>query len=302
MSLSQSSNIYPAHVTTALPRFIALKWSIASLEDNLAWHSDDYWISERAKHHRYSFRMLRYWYVEQLLSIECARLGRPLAVLEIGVDRGQMKSFIDGIPRAPGVASLYSTWEAADVLPQQAALDAAGYGTCNTVNADDSDSLAQFAGKCYGQYDAVIALHVLEHLNKPERAVTFLSATLKAGGIVIGGFPVLPSGVARLRERQLKTTAEPFGHVSAFSPRRVRKMAERAGLTVDYSSGAFLFRASSSPLEHSAWWLRINTAFGALLPCWPGEIYWQLRKPSGAQSLVDAKPRTPFAPALAKVT
>jgi SAM-dependent methyltransferase len=165
-------------------------------------------------------------------------------------------------------------------MPQQEALDEAGYGLCHQVNLDDSDSLARLIGQLHNQYDAIILLHVLEHLNKPERAIMFLSAVLKADGIVLGGFPVLPSGIARLRERQLQNSAQPFGHITAFSPRRVRKMAERAGLSVDYASGAFAVRASGSPLEHSSRWLRLNIAFGAMFPGWPGEIYWQLRKSS----------------------
>ena len=272
------SVLRPIQQSFSIPRFAALDWSLDSLAQNTAWRTDQYWISERAKHHRYSFRMLRYWYIERLLNIERERLGRPLAVLEIGVDRGQMKTFIDGVPSTSGGEPLYSTWDAADIKPQQDTLNKAGYGLCHQVNLDDSDSLAGLTGHLQNQYDVIVLLHVLEHLSKPERAITFLSATLKSGGIILGGFPVLPSGIARLRERQLQYTAEPFGHISAFSPRRLRKMAERSGLSVDYASGAFAIRASGSPLEHIPSWLRFNIAFGAMFPGWPGEIYWQLRK------------------------
>jgi SAM-dependent methyltransferase len=279
--LAESPSAPPStHQSSLISRFAASDWSLDSLAQNTAWRTDQYWISERAKHYQYAFRMLRYWYIERLLNIERERLGRPLSVLEIGVDRGQMKTFIDGVPRPDGSERLYSAWDAADVKPQQEALDSVGYGLCHQVNLDDSDSLARLIGQLKSRYDVIVLLHVLEHLNKPERAVTFLSAVLKSDGIVLGGFPVLPSGIARLRERQLQKTAEPFGHVSAFSPRRVRKMAERSGLTVDYASGAFAVRASGSPLEHTSSWLRFNIAFGALFPGWPGEIYWQLRKPA----------------------
>lgn len=263
----------------SIPRFAASGWSLDSLVQNTAWRTDQYWISERAKHRRYSFRMLRYWYMERLLNIKREQLGRPLTVLEIGVDRGQMKTFIDGVPRSRGAERLYSTWDAADVKPQQEALNKAGYAHCHQANLDDGDSLAQLIEPLRNQYDVIILLHVLEHLTKPERAIMFLTAALKSNGIILGGFPVLPSGIARLRERQLQNTAQPFGHISAFSPRRVRKMAERSGLRVDYASGAFALRASGSPLEHTSIWLRFNVAFGALFPGWPGEIYWQLRKP-----------------------
>jgi SAM-dependent methyltransferase len=268
----------------------ALHWPLDSLTNNRAWQQDDYWINERAKHRRFSFRMLRYWYMERLLRETREQLGRPLRVLEIGVDRGQMKAFVDGAPADVNADSLYSAWDAADVKPQTEALTRAGYAECLALNLDDGDSLAEFVSRTRGQYDVVILLHVLEHLTQPERAVTFLSGSLAGNGRMLGGFPVLPSGIARIRERQIRKTAQPFGHVSAFSPRRVRKMAERAGMLTDYASGAFAVRASGSPLENSEWWLRANVAFGALFPGWPGEIYFQLRKPAqrgGAPVLKD---------------
>ncbi|MCE2989969.1 MAG: class I SAM-dependent methyltransferase [Nitrosomonadaceae bacterium] len=258
----------------------AIRWALDSLTNNRVWQQDDYWINERAKHRRYSFRMLRYWYMERLLRETREQLGRPLRVLEIGVDRGQMKAFVDGAPSDANAGSLYSSWDAADVKPQTEALTRAGYGNCLALNLDDGDSLAEFVSRTRAQYDVIVLLHVLEHLTQPERAVTFLSGSLAGNGRMLGGFPVLPSGIARIRERQIRKTAQPFGHVSAFSPRRVRKMAERAGMLTDYAAGAFAVRASGSPLENSEWWLRANVAFGALFPGWPGEIYFQLRKPA----------------------
>ncbi len=258
----------------------AVHWTLDSLTNNRAWQQDDYWINERAKHRRFSFRMLRYWYMERLLREARAQLGRPLRVLEIGVDRGQMKAFVDGAPADADSPALYSAWDAADVKPQTEALARAGYRDCLELNLDDGDSLAEFVSRTRVQYDVIVLLHVLEHLTQPERAVTFLSGSLTSNGRIIGGFPVLPSGIARIRERQIRKTAQPFGHVSAFSPRRVRKMAERAGMLMDYASGAFALRASGSALENSEWWLRANVAFGAAFPGWPGEIYFQLRKPA----------------------
>jgi hypothetical protein len=33
-------------------------------------------------------------------------------------------------------------------------------------------------------------------------------------------------------------------------------------------------------LENFAWWMRLNLLFGGLVPSWPGEIYWMMRKPA----------------------
>jgi 2-polyprenyl-3-methyl-5-hydroxy-6-metoxy-1,4-benzoquinol methylase len=153
----------------ALPsKFAATRWCIKSLTENRAWQTDQYWITERAKQHRYSFRMLRYWFMERLLVEERIRCGRSLSILEIGVDRGQMKAFIDGSPSSAG---LYATWDAADVSPQVEALTTSGYGGCCQVNLDDEASLTEMTATHQKRYDIVIVLHVLEHLHQPERAM-----------------------------------------------------------------------------------------------------------------------------------
>ena len=71
-----------------------------------------------------------------------------------------------------------------------------------------------------------------------------------------------------------------MGHVSVFSPARVRRMAEQAELKVEFMSGAFLMRSKGSSLENSAAWMRFNILWGRVFPGWPGEIYWLMRKPA----------------------
>lgn len=257
----------------------ASNWDATTLCDNAAWRSGDYGIADTAKSRRYSFRMLRYWFIERLLQQYATSLGRKPRVLEVGVDRGQMKAFVDGAAKG---SAPYACWDAADCAPDQRALNAAGYPECHVLNLDDASDLAKFALDRRGQYDVVILLHVLEHLRQPERAVTFLSTLVPPGGALMGGLPILPPVIASIRERQLRRHARPLGHITAFSPLRVRNMAQIAGLTVDFASGAFGLRASGSPLENQAWWLKLNLWFGALLPGWPGELYWQLSKPSVA--------------------
>ena len=58
----------------------------------------------------------------------------------------------------------------------------------------------------------------------------------------------------------------------------VKRMAESAGCTAEFLSGAFFMRSKGSSLENSPAWLRFNLRWGGLFPGWPGEIYWLLRK------------------------
>jgi len=126
----------------------------------------------------------------------------------------------------------------------------------------------------------MILLHVLEHLFKPEALITKLVPHLKPGGMLIGGFPSTPESMAQLREDKIRQDAGKYGHVSVFSPQRVRDMAAANGLEVEFLSGAFFMRKKGFFLENYKWWLRFNLWFGALFPGWPGETYWILRKPA----------------------
>ena len=129
------------------------------------------------------------------------------------------------------------------------------------------------------EYDTAVLLHVLEHLFNPEAVLKRVAAAIRPGGSLIGGFPVVPDAFAGIRESQVRKTAKPMGHVSVFSPARVRRMAADAGLRVEFMSGAFLMRSKGSPMENSAAWMRLNLLWGRLFPGWPGEIYWLMRKP-----------------------
>src|SRR5690606_5136263 len=104
--------------------------------------------------------------------------------------------------------------------------------------------LAGDTGAIEGQYDVVIMLHVLEHLHDPEHALELAKRLLRPGGIIIGGFPGLPSFLQHWHQGKLRGKAKKWGHVSAFSSRRVRKMAQDLDMNVDFLSGTFFYRSS----------------------------------------------------------
>lgn len=237
----------------------SILWDADALAANASARDPDFGITARAASRRVPFRLLRYWFVERLLREEALRRGRPLRVLEAGVHRGQMKAFVDGVRPLEG-HDPYAAWDAIDCALDAPRLMGLGYGRLHAANLGDGQSLEALPGALAPQgYDAVIALHVLEHL----------------------------------RERRLRRTARPFGHVSAFSPPRLERMALGAGFAVDFRAGAFGLRASGSALEDSEAWLRANLLFGAVFPAWPGELYWRLRKlaPAAAPTKSPARGR-----------
>ncbi|MEI6493508.1 MAG: methyltransferase domain-containing protein [Verrucomicrobiota bacterium] len=246
------------------------RWDIGFLADNPTVRAKRFGMPPEAKAVRYPLRLLRYWFGYQLLREECLRAGRPLSVAEIGVHRGQMLEFVTSAPA--GVS--WSKWTAVDAVMLTDKLKKAGYADFYEANLEDRDFALP------GTYDCAILLHVLEHLYEPEEALRKIAAGIVPGGSLIGGFPVVPGCLAGIREKQVRPNAGPMGHVSVFSPGRVRQMAHDAGLVPEFYSGAFFMRSKGSPLENSALWMRFNLFWGRLFPGWPGEIYWLMRKPA----------------------
>lgn len=247
-----------------------MSWDYQFLASNSVVRSKRFGITAEAKSVRYPIRLLRYWFGFHLLRIAADSLGRPIDVAEVGVHTGQFLEFVRSSPSAPQLGR----WTAVDAVMLEDKLRKAGYTEFFDANLESPDFALP------GEYDAAVALHVLEHLFEPEEALRKIVAGLRPGGVVIGGFPVLPDVLVRTRQDAVRKTAQPMGHVSIFSPARVRRMARDCGCTLEYSSGAFLMRSKGSRLENSAAWLRFNLLWGAMFPWWPGEIYWMMRKKS----------------------
>jgi SAM-dependent methyltransferase len=233
--------------------------------------SEFFGIERKAKSVRYPVRMLRYWFGYHLLTAECRRVGRPLDVVELGTHNGQMLVFANvaaKMVRDPMQRLRWSSWLGVDAMLKRDVLATAGYDELQEGNVDDDAFL--FANEC----DAAVCLHVFEHTTDPEGALHRVAARVRPGGAVIGGSPVLPHPLVGLRERQLRASAAPFGHVSAFSPQRVAQLVGSAGLKLEFFSGAFFMRHKGFALENSRRWLRLNLWWGRMFPWWPGEIYW----------------------------
>jgi SAM-dependent methyltransferase len=222
---------------------------------------------------RYPIRLLRYWFVRHLLEAHARKLGRAIDVLEVGVDRGQMLAFM-GAPRADALPTIARRWDAVDVAADREHLIAQGYtdSICFDVEGGARPPLTQ-------RYDAVIFLHLLEHLRAPETCLRAFLTFLKPSGLIVGGSPTMPKLLADAGyEKRLARNGRRFGHVSVLSPERIEQFAEAEDLKLEFLSGAFLLRSSGSVIENSAWWLRLNVAFGSLFPSLGSEVYFSMSR------------------------
>lgn len=225
----------------------------------------------------YPFRYARYWFMYHYLEELYSRTQRPLQVCEVGVHNGQMLAFMGGTPNGDGWLELpdrVADWTAVDVNIDEDKLGRYGYTATRCLNVETTwDPEPE-------RYDAVLFLHVLEHLLEPERALRTAARSLKPGGCLIGGAPSMPDWLARRYERRLRANAGEFRHVSAFSPARIRRAARELGMQLDHVSGAFAVRMSGRAIENSALWLRMNLAFGASFPSLGTDVYFMMTRGS----------------------
>lgn len=219
------------------------------------------------KGRRYPTRELRYWFMASLLRRQAELLGRPLRVLEIGIGSGELPRFI-------GNREWKGAWHGIDIKATDETR--ALYDRYIEADLDSPLSLTE-------SYDAVVALHVLEHLVNPEQSLETLLRYLSPQGILIGGSPTMPAMLARLHEPQLRRKYQhvpvtEHRHLSVLTPSRVKNFAKEHELSIELLTGAFICRASRSPLEDYAFNMRLNLMWGALFPSLGGEVYFALRK------------------------
>lgn len=217
----------------------------------------------------YSVRLLRYWWAGQALSVESKRLGRPLHVVDLGCERGWLKHFTP--------EGVVDRWVGLDWNPQGEVTKLARYDEVHHANFDEPLPLAN------GIADAVVSLHVFEHLPRPGATMAEVSRLLKPSGIFLGGAPTMPNWLARLRERyfrkQLHAGNLPAGgHITVLSPERWRSLATDVGMETEFVTGSHAFRRTGSPLENQRWWIRLNQLWGALFPSLGSEAYTQARR------------------------
>lgn len=259
-------------------RFRPLEWDLGYLAERAAAVRGAGIISEKAESTLYPIRALRYWWLACALREEVGR-REQVTVGDFGSSHGHLKRFFGASPQID--------WIAFDRQLDDRALRKAGYSELVRCDFDaeipwPSDSI-----------DVGVFSHVVEHLPNPERAIREIARVLRPGGVLLAGSPVVPYPFSRVRDwqhrrlyRQGKFRGN--GHINSMDTARWTRLLSEAGLEVEMMHGAFFFRWSGSPLENSRTWIRINQAWGCLLPSCGGEVYLAARRVAG-----DAAERSP---------
>lgn len=251
-----------------LRRFPFLSWPLKPLRQVVPPIAEGSLLDKHLGRAAYSVRLLRYWWAGQALAEESARLGRPLVVVDLGCERGWLKHFTP--------AGVVEKWIGLDWNPRDDARKA-GYDEVMHANFDEVLPVVS------GEADAVVSLHVFEHLPRPGATMTEVARLLRPGGIFLGGAPTMPDWLARLRENHFRRKLEagelvPGGHITVLSPGRWKNLAHDTGLDVEFATGSHAVRMTGSGLENSRIWVRLNQVWGGLFPSLGSECYLQARR------------------------
>jgi SAM-dependent methyltransferase len=96
----------------------------------------------------------------------------------------------------------------------------------------EEDNLAAL----YGQFDAVFANNIFEHLYSPHRFLIEIAKVLRPDGMIILGVPCIPTLVPLLHLRKFRGSMA-GAHINFFTQTTLRYTVERAGWKVQHVRG-----------------------------------------------------------------
>ncbi len=252
-------------------RFRLVSAPLTAITHNEEIRKPDFPFSELLKQTKYPVRALRYWWMHCVIEDELRDNEREVTIVDVGCDTGIIKRFIPPVK--------HSRWIGLDIITTRKGLEAAGYDEIHQCDFNEGLPLAENSA------DIVICSHVLEHLPRPEFTIGELARILKPGGMLLVGVPIAPRLIASWREKQmqkqLQTGRRKMGqHIQMFSIKRLRRLAENAGLKVEFATGTAMIRKKGSRLENYPAWIRLNQIWAALFPSLGMELCVQIRKPA----------------------
>lgn len=261
-----------------ISRLAFLRWPLMDYRTAVDLTEPNEGLTEHIGNAKYSLRLQRYWWAARAIqdgAREAAKQGREYVVVDLGCERGWMKRFTVPDPDQPGNIR----WIGLDGNLDHPSLAASKYDQTHACDFLKPLPLPEHTA------DAVVCLHVFEHLKDVEGPAREVARILKPGGVFLAGTPVGPTPIASVRTKQLVKRDQQgrnrhWGHVRKFCPATWRSLCHRAGLGVEMLTGSHLIRQTRSPLENHAWWIRLNQAWGALFPSLGQEVYLAARKPA----------------------
>lgn len=202
--------------------------------------------------------------------------------LDIGCGHGRLKVFFDQRCRLE--------WHGIDVSERSAEI-CASLGYAMRIH-DIEKAPLPFDDETF---DFVAGLHVLEHLNRPEKVVQEMGRVIKSGGILLLGVPTKPPVIAESigAYYSMRQALRPkYGQTcNSYSASSFLRMLERSlgsqFRILDYRGFRLLSARKSLPLENNKLFHDINTWIGRRIPNITPEINVILEKRHCQQEELD---------------
>jgi len=283
---------HPATAAMPISKLAFLHWPLMDYRNAVDLTEPNEGLTEHIGNAKYSLRLQRYWWAARAIqdgAREAAKQGREYVVVDLGCERGWMKRFTEGEEGTP----TNIRWIGLDGNLDHPSLEATSYN--ETHECDFLKTLPVDANTA----DAVVCLHVFEHLKDVEGPAREVARILKPGGVFLAGTPVGPTPLAIMRTKQLierdrQGRNRHWGHVRKFCPAAWRALCEHAGLDIEMMTGSHAIRRTKSPLENYAWWIRLNQSWGTLFPSLGQEVYLAARKPAEGETASNPGPLARF--------
>lgn len=182
---------------------------------------------------RYGGRFSQYWWARRFYANLVRRYRKSGRLLEIGCGLGHM------------LARLESQFETHGI-------DVSGYALEKARQIATSSQLRQLSAEDIGEFgrdafDVVIALHVVEHLPKPEAVLAQCASILRPGGLLLMATPNTKSPfVKRKADKWYGFTDET--HISLHEPETWYRMLREAGFRIIKAFGDGLWDVPYVPL------------------------------------------------------
>jgi SAM-dependent methyltransferase len=231
---------------------------------------EDFPLRKHLSRGRYPQRMMRYFIAHETIRAHQKALGRRIHLVDLGCERGLLKMLSGD--------QIDAYWVGLDWNLTRPTLQSAGYDELHQADFDAplpvNDNYA----------DALVSLHVFEHLPRPEFTAAEIFRALKPGGIFVMGVPVVPRVFTPLREKQYRAEMDAGKrqvgrHINKFHVQRAIRLLSSVGFEVEWWTGTHFLRVSGSHMESWPAWVRMNQWWGWNFPYMAGELYLKARKP-----------------------
>jgi hypothetical protein len=248
------------------PFFPQLRWDPDSLLTAKISASFAYALPKSLRKASFSLSALRFWFIYHFLPAENAN-RKPLDILELQADKGQLLDFIRQAAVRGYPAVSYRQWDAVVAAGEVNFFSNRHYTAI--LSEQELDGRLQTE-----KYDVLILPCCPGGPEKVKTHLDRLGRAVKPNGIIIGLFNRQTYGSSSDSRSGLR-----FNLARSLSRGwQFHRMVDAMGYSMDFLTGGYFRRDRGLVPQEQVMRFRLKLLLSALFPAQAGEIYWVLRK------------------------